>query len=187
MPTTAVATLELITGQRMDANEFLRRWEDLPDLKFAELIDGFVHVPSPLSFDHAARDGRIHWWLTVCADATPGCHFGCNATWHMLDSIPQPDAFLRIDPSRGGQSRDKGKYPAGAPELVVEVCLTSTEVDFGPKLTLYERACVREYVTIELVRNRIVWRILEDGTYKPGFFRACGWTWRLSGPTTGRR
>jgi hypothetical protein len=102
MPAAAVPAVELITGQQMDADEFLRRWEDLPDVKFAELIDGFVHVPSPLSSDHAARDGRIHWWLTVYADATPGCHFACNATWHMLESMPQPDAFLRIDPSCGG-------------------------------------------------------------------------------------
>jgi hypothetical protein len=89
----------------------------------------------------------------------------------MLDNVPQPDVFLRILPSHGGQSWDKRKdkvdHLAGAPELVVEVCLTSTEVDFGPKLILYERACVREYVTIEVLRKRIVWLFLEDGTYKP--------------------
>jgi Uma2 family endonuclease len=106
-----------------------------------------------------------------------------------LDSIPQPEVFVRIRPSYGGQSLDQGEYPAGAPELIVEICETSTEVDFGPKLTLYERACVREYVTIELLRKRIVWRFLDDGTYKPlppedgvlriadfsGIMVGCGW------------
>jgi hypothetical protein len=61
MPATAVTTLELITGQKMDAEEFLRRWEDLPKLKFAELIDGIVHVPSPLSLDHGSHDALIIW------------------------------------------------------------------------------------------------------------------------------
>ena len=53
------------------------------------------------------------------------------------------------------------------PELVVEICLTSTEVDFGPKLDLYQRAGVREYVTIEIFGKRIVWRVLEEGVYVP--------------------
>ena len=34
--------------------------------------------------------------------------------------VPQPDSQLRILPECGGQSRDEGKYIAGAPELVVE-------------------------------------------------------------------
>src|SRR5579871_6402480 len=46
------------------------------------------------------------------------CQAACNVTCHMLDSIPQPDVFLRIDPSYGWQSRDQGEYPAGAPELI---------------------------------------------------------------------
>jgi len=165
MPSTAVATAELITGQRMDVDEFLRRWEELPELKFAELIDGVVHVPSPLMLDHGSTDFTIHWWLKQYAIATPGCQGANNTTWRMLDNAPQPDAILRILPSHGGQSRDEDKYGAGAPELVVEICLTSTEVDFGPKLALYRRAGVREYITIELLRKRIVWRFLVDGKY----------------------
>jgi Uma2 family endonuclease len=53
----------------------------------------------------------------------------------------------------------------GAPELIVEVCLTSTEVDFGPKLALYQRAGVQEYVTVELLAHRVVWRVFDGGRY----------------------
>ena len=155
----------LITGERMNVEEFLRRWEELPYLKNAELIDGIVYVPSPLSLDHGSLDTLIHWWLAHYAHATPGCKAGSNITWLMLDSSPQPDAFLRILPSRGGQSRDEKLYCAGAPELAVEICLTSTEVDFGPKLRLYQRAGVREYITIEIFGKRIVWRKLENAVY----------------------
>ena len=167
MHSPVITPPELITGQRVTVDEFLRRWEDLPHLNDAELIDGVVYVPSPLSRDHGDRDKRIIWWLTQYADATPGCACGNNVTWLMLDSAPQPDAFLRILPGYGGQSRDEGKYCAGGPELVVEICLTSTEVDFGPKLDLYQRAGVREYVTIEIFGKRIVWRVLEEGVYGP--------------------
>jgi Uma2 family endonuclease len=165
MLTPAVTTTELVTGERMNVEEFLRCWEELPDLKNAELIDGVVYVPSPVSLEHGSFDTLIHWWLTHYAHATPGCRAGNNSTWLMLDSAPQPDAYLRILPSYGGQSRDEKLYSIGAPELAVEICLTSTEVDFGPKRRLYQRAGVREYITVELFRKRIVWRVLENGVY----------------------
>jgi len=149
----------------MNVAEFLSRWEYLPDLKNAELIDGVVYVPSPVSLDHGSRDAQIIWWLSQYAVATPGCKSGNNSTWLMLDSAPQPDSYLRILPSCGGQSRDEGKFSAGGPELAVEICLTSTEVDFGPKLTLYQQAAVREYITIQLFGKRIVWRVLQNGVY----------------------
>ena len=165
MLTPVIAAPGLVTGERMDVEEFLRRWEELPELKNAELIDGSVYVPSPVTLEHVCRDRRIIWWLTQYSDATPGCECGDNGTWLMLDSAPQPDAFLRILPSRGGQSRNEKGYGAGAPELAVEICVTSTEVDFGPKLRLYQRAGVREYITVETLRNRLVWRMLENGIY----------------------
>ncbi len=42
----------LAPGQRMSREEFLRRWEQLPHLKYAELIGGVVYTPSPLSLPH---------------------------------------------------------------------------------------------------------------------------------------
>ena len=158
----------LVTGERMDVAEFLRRWEELPDLKHAELIDGVVYVPSPLSLNHGSLDMRIAWWIAHYAQATPGCKGGSSSTWLMLGSAPQPDSYLRILPSHGGQSGnagDKGQYGGGAPELAVEICLTSTEVDFGPKRLLYQRAGVREYITVELFGERITWRMLENSVY----------------------
>lgn len=155
----------LVTGERMNVKEFLRRWEELPDLKNAELIDGVVYVSSPVSLEHGSLDTLVHWWLMQYAQATPGCRAGNNSTWLMRGSAPQPDAYLRILPSHGGQSRNKRQYGAGAPEMAIEICVTSTEVDFGPKLKLYERAGVREYITIELFGQRLVWRMLENSAY----------------------
>jgi Uma2 family endonuclease len=155
----------LVTGERLTVEEFLRRWEDLPDLKNAELIDGVVYVSSPVSLNHGSLDFLIHWWLGYYAQATPGCKGGSHSTWLMSGSAPQPDAYLRILPSHGGQSGNEGPLGAGAPELAVEICVTSTEIDFGLKLALYQRAGVREYITVEQFGQRMIWRVLENGAY----------------------
>jgi Uma2 family endonuclease len=159
----------LTTGEKMDRTEFLCRWEALPELKCAELIEGVVFVASPVSSGHSDFESRIGWWLQHYAYGTAGCECGHNATWLMLDSAPQPDLHLRIRPECGGQSDDPALHDPplhkGAPELAVEICYTSTEVDFGPKLRLYRRAGVREYITIEILSKRIVWRVLRDGAY----------------------
>jgi hypothetical protein len=157
----------LITGERMNVEEFLRRWEELPDLKNAGLINGVVYVGLPVTLGHGSLSSLVIWWLAHYALATPGCKAGSHSTWLTLGSAPQPEVYLRILPSHGGQSGDGQLYCTGAPELAVEICVTSTEVDFGPKLRLYQRAGVREYITIELFGQRIVWRMIENAVYVP--------------------
>ena len=156
----------LITGLQMTREEFLRRWDALPGLKKAELIEGIVYLPSPVSSDHGDVEGLVGYWLTRYQCFTPGCRAGHNSTWMIPGSAPQPDVHLVIRPEYGGQSRMEGIYRSGAPELAVEICLTSTQLDFGPKLALYRRAGVREYITIEVQRKRIIRRVLEDGNYR---------------------
>lgn len=165
MPTLAPAA-ELVTGMRMTREEFLAVWEELPDVKRAELIDGEVWVASPLSIEHSKPETAFGLALSIYAVRTPGCGSGQNATWQMLDSEPQPDVFLRIHEEYGGQSWEGDRFYEGAPELAVEICVTSRDYDFGPKLHLYRRAGVREYITLETFRNRIVWRALEEDRYR---------------------
>jgi len=154
-------------GDRLDAEEFLRRWEAMPELKRAELIDGIVFTASPLSDDHAILDTALAYWLFHYADATPGCRAGSNGTWLMAPgSIPQPDLALRVLPEFGGQSTLDGKYPGGAPELVVEISASSMSRDLGIKLELYRKAGVREYLTILLQPKQVIWRHLVRGRYK---------------------
>ncbi|MCC6361941.1 MAG: Uma2 family endonuclease [Bryobacterales bacterium] len=156
----------LVTGLRMEREEFLRQWRQIPSLKNAELIDGTVYVASPVSAEHARYDALVQGWLFLYAANTPGVEHTVNGTWLTLSSAPQPDAALCIRPEHGGQSRMGGDFPVGAPELAVEICLASTEHDFGPKLALYQLAGVREYITIDLLGKQIVWRILNDGSYR---------------------
>jgi Uma2 family endonuclease len=147
MPLVAhVSTPPLLEGDSLTSDEFLRRWEELPDLKRAELIDGIVYMSSPVSRDHGDYQVFLCNWLGFYTMATPGCRSSAEATWVMAErQVPQPDVTLRILPEYGGQSGIAGEYAAGSPELIVEVAVSSYSRDFGAKKRLYERMGVREY------------------------------------------
>src|SRR5205823_179022 len=113
MATVEEKVLPLYPGQRLPREEFLRRWEALPDLKFAELIGGMVYMPSPLSLEHGWMDSRVATWLGVYVAATPGCESASNATWLLMTDAPQPDQALQILPEYGGKSRVQGRYGLG--------------------------------------------------------------------------
>jgi Uma2 family endonuclease len=153
-------------GDRLTREEFLRRWEAMPNLKHAELIDGIVHVPSPVSTKHSDLHIVMSGWIVQYTAHTPGCRAGAEGTWLMEQDAPQPDIALRILPEYGGQSRIDGKYTAGAPELVVELSSSSTAYDLGSKLRLYQRAGVREFLTVLLEEQRIVWQELVEGRFR---------------------
>ncbi len=156
----------LRAGQRLTVKEFLRRWEAMPEVKFAELIDGVVYMPSPLTSDHGRTDIRIATWLGTYIAFTPGCDAGIQATWLMLQSAPQPDSYLWVLAEYGGQSRIEGNYHIGAPELAAEICLSSEAYDLGVKKDLYQRAGVREYVAILVEEEQIRWHRLVKGQYQ---------------------
>jgi Uma2 family endonuclease len=97
-------------------------------------------------------------------------------TWLMSkDGVPQPDLALKILPEHGGQSSVSGKYAAGAPELILEVGHSTFAKDSGPKLRLYERSGVREYVTLRPAKRQLTWRELVKGKYHEIEAGADGW------------
>ncbi len=139
----------------------------MPELENAELIDGVVYMPSPLSLRHGLFDGRFSLLLHTYALKTPGCQSTGESTWLMTEkSAPQPDLSLYILPEYGGRLQVIGGLASGAPELVVEIVKSSRSYDLGPKLALYQRAQVQEYVAALIEEERIEWRILQDGIYR---------------------
>jgi Uma2 family endonuclease len=154
-------------GDRLTRDEFMRRWEQMPDLMRAELIDGIVYMPSPVSLTHGDFQAHLTCWLGFYSAATPGSAVSSAATWLMAeDSAPQPDLALRIEPEFGGQSAIENDYAAGAPELIVEISHTTSAKDKGAKLRLYERSGVLEYLTVRPRQQQVVWRELVDGKYR---------------------
>ena len=166
----ATRPFPLENGDRLTRQEFERRYAARPDIKKAELIEGIVHMPSPVRF---ASHGEPHSWIltwlgTYCA-STPGVRLADNATVRLdSNNEPQPDALLRIEPDAGGRSRlSDDDYVEGAPELIVEIASSSAAYDLHDKLRAYLRNGVREYVVWRVYDGELDWFTLKDGDYVP--------------------
>lgn len=157
----------LAAGDKLSRDEFIRRWELHPEIKFAELIGGIVYMPSPVSSEHGDIDGDVGTWLGTYHAWTPGTASGRNSTAFLLDGSPQPDLNLRILRQRGGGSwiEDDG-YLHGVPELLAEVCRSSVAYDLNQKFDLYQKAGVPEYLAVLVFEQEVRWHILIDGEYQ---------------------
>src|SRR5262245_24192306 len=159
----------LQNGDRLNRYEFERRYEAMPGLKRAELIEGVVQLPSPVKVtQHGRPHGLVVNWLGFYAATTTGVDFACEPTVRLdLDNEPQPDACLFILPAHGGSTRiSEDDYLEGAPELIAEVAATSASHDLHSKLAAYRRNGVREYVVWRVLDREINWFALERGEYR---------------------
>ena len=162
----AVPRLE--SGDRLTRDEFERRYEAMPDLKKAELIEGVVYVPSPIRFEyHGKQTQHVGTWLGHYEAATPGSQSANNTTVRLdLDNEPQPDLFLRVNPKLGGRSSTSPDgYVEGAPELVVEVAASTVSYDLHDKLRAYRRNGVLEYIVWRVEDGEIDWFRLQGSEY----------------------
>lgn len=155
-------------GDHLTRHEFERRYEAMPDVSKAELVEGVVHMPSPVS---AEEHGEPHFdfitWLGVYRANTPHVRGGDNSTLRLdLDNEPQPDGYLRLVPECGGQSRLIDGYLTGAPELIVEIAASSASYDLHEKLNAYRRNGVREYVVWRVWDAIIDWFVLRTGRFE---------------------
>jgi Uma2 family endonuclease len=153
----------LENGDRLTRAEFERRYEAMPKLKKAELIEGEVYMPSPVRHKYHGRQ-HLHLGFWVCAyeGSTPGVEASDNSTVRLdLENEPQPDCLLFIQPEHGGRVRiDEEGYIEGAPDLVGEVASSSVSYDLGKKLGAYRRNGVREYVVWRVLDRQIDWFVL---------------------------
>src|SRR3954470_6680099 len=95
----------LVAGQRLDQATFHERYEAMPPDTRAELIGGVVHMPSPLSNDHAEANVPPVVWLDYYIESTKGVRVAINASTLLdEDAELQPDITVRIPAELGGQS-----------------------------------------------------------------------------------
>ena len=163
-----MVVLFLENGDRLTRPEFERRYQAMPQLNKAELIEGVVYVPSPVrSTSHAKPHGLIITWLGVYSAATLGVELNDNATVRLdMDNEPQPDALLRLDERLGGQSRlSTDDYIEGGPELIAEIAASSAAYDVHDKLRAYRRNQVQEYLVWQVHEHRLDWWQLQEGAY----------------------
>ena len=154
-------------GDHLTRDEFERRYDATPNIQKAELIEGVVYMPPPVSQDeHGGQQFDLIGWLGIYRAMTPGIRGGDNSTLRLdLDNEPQPDAFLYVLPSHGGQVRMSGGYVEGGPEFVAEVAASSVSYDLHSKKRVYLRNNGREYLVWRVLDEAIDWFILQDGHY----------------------
>jgi Uma2 family endonuclease len=157
-------------GDHLTRDEFHRRYEAMPHLKKAELIEGVVHMPSPVNFvKHGEPQFQGIAWLAQYVAFTPGIRGGDNATLKLdLKNEPQPDAFLIVTPACGGRVQiDAEGYVVGGPELIHEISASSASYDLHSKLEAYRRNGVQEYVVWRVVDRAIDWFVLDGDRFVP--------------------
>ena len=163
--TKALPLLE--NGDALDADEFLRRYERMPDVKKAELINGVVYMASPVSASHSDPHFDLITWLGVYRLSTPGLRGSAEPTVRFSKKqVFQPDAMLSTPAPLGGKSSLNDKsYTVGSPELVAEVAKSSVSIDTGRKRRAYLKHGVTEYVLWRVEDEAIDWWTLRGGEY----------------------
>ncbi|MBD2483770.1 Uma2 family endonuclease [Planktothrix sp. FACHB-1365] len=163
-PPATIPPLE--NGDKLTRIQFERRYQAMPEVKKAELIEGIVYMASPVrAKKHSKPHSWIIGWLIAYEAATPGVETLDNATVRLdADNEPQPDALLRIE--QGGQSTiSEDDYVEGAPELIVEIAASTASIDLHQKLNVYRRNGVQEYLVWRIYDSELDWFRLNAGEY----------------------
>lgn len=152
----------------MSRHEFHRRYEQHPEIKKAELIEGVVYVASPARAEqHGEPEHDIGTWLGVYKSRHRSTVRGANEATVILDldNEPQPDLCLwHVD---GNARINERGFIEGPPELIVEVAASSASYDLHAKKQAYRRNGVREYLVWRVYDAAIDWWELVEGEYVP--------------------
>ena len=141
----------------------------MPNVKKAELLEGVVHMPSPVRrTHHGLPHGLLARWLGDYVRATPESQLSIGATLRLVDENeePQPDLVLFVVPPKGTAGIDAEGYLVGPPELVVEVSASTAAHDLDQKLRIFRRAGVSEYLVVRAQAAAVDWFVLRNDTYE---------------------
>ncbi|NJO18041.1 MAG: Uma2 family endonuclease [Thioploca sp.] len=166
LPAHFIPPLE--NGDCLTRLEFEQRYEAMPQVKKAELVEGIVYMASPLRFEsHGKPHSAMMTWLGTYWAATPGTLLGDNTTVRFdKDNEHQPDAVLFLPSTIGGKVIiTEDDYLQGAPELIVEIAASTASYDFHIKRRVYERQGVQEYIVWRVYDQQIDWFQLQPAGY----------------------
>lgn len=161
----------LENGDRLTRIEFERRYAAMPNVKKAELVEGVVHMPSPVRFRrHGKPHSILNGWLVYYMSKTPGLDlFADNSTVRLdEDNEYQPDLLVLLPKQAGGQAKvDEDDYVIGPPDLACEIAASSVSIDMHLKLNAYRRNGVREYLVWRTDDAAVDWFVLNEGRFDP--------------------
>jgi Uma2 family endonuclease len=164
-PKIQFAILPLENGDRLSRSEFERRYQAMPQVKKAELVEGVVYMAAALRIkSHGQPHGDLVTWLGTYKAFTPRVVLGVEPTVRLdLENEPQPDAVLLVPGRQATIAEDD--YIEGAPELVVEVAASSVAIDLHDKKRAYRRNGVQEYIVWRTLDGAIDWFVLKNDDY----------------------
>ena len=162
----AVPIPSLREGDRLSRDEFERRYDAMPHLIKAELIEGVVHMPSPVRMQqHGEPHFDLITWMGMYRTHTPGVRGADNSTVRLdLENEPQPDGVLFYPGAK--VQIDADGYIFGAPQLAAEVTASTAAKDLGDKLVVYGRNEILEYLVWRVEDQEIDWFTLRQGKYE---------------------
>ena len=152
--------------ERLSRSEFERRYQAMPDLRKAELIEGIVYKrASPLRIkSHGEPHGNLTGWLWTYKTFTPGLVLGIEPTVRLdPDNEPQPDAVLFVPGRQATIAEDD--YIEGAPELAIEIAASTASIDLHDKKRAYRRNGICEYIVWRTLDSKLDWFKLEADDY----------------------
>ena len=159
----------LVDGEYLDQPTFHARYEAMPPETRAELVGGKVYLmSSPVLSGHWVPHIDIVTWLGVFKAHVPLVQAMDNGST-ILGSRGevQPDGGLRLRTEYGGRTIEGADgYIRGAPELLIEVAVSSVNYDLRAKKRDYEEAGVQEYVVVLPKQHAVRWFCLHDGAYQ---------------------
>jgi len=157
---------QLVAGEILSRDEFMRRWEALPLLKWAELLRGVVYLRGRVTWRRGVLLSDLAGWSGTYRAAIPQCKAALNATWLVNDeNVTQPFVSVRIAPKCGGQSWNEGEFAGGAPEFAAEAFDADKLAEMSLKVDIYQEAGVREYVAVLLEDQEVRWHELQAGKF----------------------
>jgi hypothetical protein len=160
--------LDLHTGDSLTREEFHRRYESMPRIPRAELIEKVVYVQSSSEARETEPSTfKLVGWLGMYGSHTFGVEGACNTTLR-LDSRNelQPNALVIVRPEYGGQVQiDADDFVAGAPELIADVVSNGAGRMLSAKLRAFRRNQVREYVVWRVLERVVDWFVLDGADY----------------------
>jgi Uma2 family endonuclease len=165
-PESALLIPPLENGDRLSRFEFERRYEAMPHVKKAELIEGVVYMAAAALRikSHGQPHGQLTTWLGIYQAFTPKVVLGIEPTVRLdLENAPQPDAVLLVPGRQATIGTDD--YIEGAPELIVEVAASSVAIDLHDKKRAYRRNQVQEYIVWRTLDQQLDWFVLEADDY----------------------
>jgi len=160
----------LENGDQLTRAEFRRRWEAMPDVEHAELIEGIVFMGAAAlrHVQHGEPHQLLIGWLDRYVEHVPGLTGGVSSSVGLSEeNDPQPDAYLVLPDAMSKSRVTEDGYLEGPPDLIAEVSASTTSIDLNLKFEAYRKNGVREYLVWRVLDKQVDWFELQGDKYVP--------------------